>query len=394
MTAARRHIFVAGGGPAGLAAACLLAAEGIDVVLAAPEGPLDPRTVAVMQPALRLLSYLDLWPGTLQAESSPLRKLRIVDDTGALAAAPDVTFDSKELGEDAFGWNIPLRSLISSLRGKAASLGVTIFSSPVIRVSHLVDDICLELTDGNVIHASMAIAADGAKSVLREAAGIAVQAWSYDQSALATSFSHSASHDGVSTEYYKLAGPMTTVPMPGFRSSLVWMDRPQRIEALAALHERELAAEIQTGTHGELGLISGIGPMKVIPMAGLSAERFGSRRTFLIGEAAHVVPPIGAQGVNMSLRDAALVCDLILAARGDLDADDVVSNYDAKRRHEVVPRQQMIDMMNQSLLLSFAPLEAARSAALLSLSRLAPLRRAVMQLGMADGGALPFAMRV
>ena len=116
----------------------------------------------------------------------------------------------------------------------------------------------------------------------------------------------SISHDYVSTEYHKSAGPFTTVPLPQGRSSLVWMERPARAEALMAMTEKELAAEIQIETHGELGLISNLGPRKSFPMKGLTARQFAKDRLILIGEAAHVVPPIGAQGLNMSLRDAAL----------------------------------------------------------------------------------------
>lgn len=388
------RVIVAGGGPAGLAAACLLASEGIETALIAPEPVDDPRTVAAMVPAIRLLKYIGIWPDSLAADSEPLRKLRIVDDSGSLLTSPEIVFDAKELGEEAFGWNIPLRALTRVMRKRAADLGVDIKMAPAVAASFNSQSVRVKLADGKAVEGPVCLAADGRGSVLRNAAGIPVDTWAYEQTALATSFGHSAPHDGISTEYYKQAGPMTTVPMPGLRSSLVWMDRPGRIDALMRMPDAELASEIQAETHGELGRISAVGPRKAVPMSGLTARRFAARRIMLIGEAAHVVPPIGAQGLNMSLRDAALAVDLILAARDDPGGDAVIEAYDAKRRHEVVPRQQLIDLMNRSLILDIMPLEGARTAALWSLHKLQPLRREIMRLGLADDAALPFAMRV
>jgi 2-octaprenyl-6-methoxyphenol hydroxylase len=227
---------------------------------------------------------------------------------------------------------------------------------------------------------------------MRTAAGIFADSWSYDQTAIATSFAHSMGHHDISAEYHKSAGPFTTVPLPGDRSSLVWMERPKRAEALMAMGDKELATEIQIETHGELGLISSLGPRKSFPMKGLTARQFAKDRVILIGEAAHVVPPIGAQGLNMSLRDAALATDLILASK-DAGSVGVMAEFNAARRAEVLPRQQLIDLMNKSLLLGFLPLEGARAASLAALHYIGPLKRLVMQHGLSATHNLPFAMR-
>ena len=171
---------------------------------------------------------------------------------------------------------------------------------------------------------------------MRNAAGIATDTWSYDQTAIATSFAHSMGHDNISTEYHKSAGPFTTVPLPENRSSLVWMERPARAEALMAMNDKELAAEIQIETHGEFGLISNLGPRKSFPMKGLTARQFAKDRVILIGEAAHVVPPIGAQGLNMSLRDAALAADLILASK-DAGSEGLMAEYNARAAPKFSP---------------------------------------------------------
>jgi 2-octaprenyl-6-methoxyphenol hydroxylase len=385
-------VIVAGAGPAGLAAAALLAKEGVATALVAPVSADDPRTVALMQPSIQLLRYLEIWPGSLEGKTAPLRKLRIIDDTGSLLAAPNLEFESQELNLEAFGWNIPLGLLLPALHKRAEDLGVTFIDATAIGARSSGDAIHITLSNTAEISASYCLAADGANSSMRKAAGIATDTWSYDQTAIATSFTHSMGHDNVSTEYHKSAGPFTTVPLPENRSSLVWMERPARAEALMALSDAELAAEIQIETHGELGLISNLGPRKSFPMKGLTARQFAKDRVMLIGEAAHVVPPIGAQGLNMSLRDAALAADLVLAS-GDTRSNSLMAEYNARRRAEVLPRQQVIDLMNKSLLLGFLPLESVRALGLSALHYLGPLKRFVMEHGLQSKDNLPFAMR-
>jgi 2-octaprenyl-6-methoxyphenol hydroxylase len=385
-------VIVAGAGPAGLAAAALLAKEGVATAVVAPASADDPRTVALMQPSIQLLRYLDIWPGSLETQTAPLRKLRIIDDTGSLLAAPNLEFESQELNLEAFGWNIPLSLLLPALRKRAEGLGVTFIEASATGARSSGDAIHISLFNTAEISSSFCLAADGVNSAMRKAAGIATDTWSYDQTAIATSFAHSMGHDNVSTEYHKSAGPFTTVPLPENRSSLVWMEHPARAEALMTLNDRELAAEIQVETHGELGLISNLGPRKSFPMKGLTARQFARDRVMLIGEAAHVVPPIGAQGLNMSLRDAALAADLILAS-GDAGSDSLMAEYNAMRRAEVLPRQQLIDLMNKSLLLGFLPLEGMRVLSLSALHYLRPLKRFVMERGLQPKDNLPFAMR-
>lgn len=387
-------VIVAGAGPAGLAAACLLARDGRRVGLAAKAhgDAFDPRTVALMAPSIRLLEHLGLWPGTLREGTTPLRKLRLVDDTGSRFKAPTITFDPAELGEEAFGWNIPLGLLIPALDARAAALGVVMLKSDVGSARCLGSEVSLTLADGRTCLARAVLAADGRNSILRDAAGIATNRWAYDQVALATSFAHTAAHDGISTEYHKGAGPFTTVPLPGKRSSLVWMERPARVAELMALTDRQLAAEIQLQLHGDLGLVSDIGPRRAFPMEGLVARSFARNRIILVGEAGHVVPPIGAQGLNMSLRDAAQAADL-MEGESDPGNAEVLSDYDALRRRDVQPRQQVIDLMNRSLLSGYLALEGGRAAALELISRFGPLRRAVMGYGLAPSSGLPRGMR-
>ncbi len=378
---------VVGAGPAGLVAGCLAAARGFrTAIVTGPSADRpDPRTVALMMPSLTVLADCGLWPGALKDMAAPLRRLRLIDDTGAFISAPELTFEAQELGLDAFGWNIPLAGLKPALEARALALGVQAFRDSLSDFTSATDKTTLSLEGGERLCARLALAADGRNSLLRRAAGIGTVSWSYDQTAIAVTFSHSQPHHDISSEYHKAAGPFTTVPLPGARSSLVWMETPARADELMALDDRSLAAEIQAMSHGDLGRIGDIGPRQSFPMAGARAETFARDRVMLIGETAHVVPPIGAQGLNMSLRDAADAVALMAAAREnneDLGSARMLSEYDRRRQRDVRPRQAVIDLMNRSLLSAFLPLEAGRAAGLAALASFGPLRRFAMSVGL------------
>ena len=384
---------ISGSGPAGLVAAILLAQENVACAVVAPASALDDnRTVALMQPAIRLLKFIGVWPGTLASACAPLQHLHMIDDTGNLVQAPNIEFAAAEMGHDAFGWNVPIASLVPVLRARAEELGVEFIDG---RSQSMFDDgksVTLTLGDGQKLNAKVILAADGVNSPLRAQLGISMTEWKFDQSAMATSFSHSQPHNNTSTEWHKHAGPFATVPLPGLRSSLVWMDRPHRIAALMSLSDAELAAEIQIETHGRLGRIFEMGPRKSFPMSGRRATRLAKSRCLLLAEAAHVLPPIGAQGLNLSLRDAAFAADVIIGEK-DPGTDAVMQAYEKARAFDVSARQQTVSLMNHTLLADSLPLNLARVAGLTLVNYVPALRAQAMREGLSPSSGLPFAMR-
>jgi 2-octaprenyl-6-methoxyphenol hydroxylase len=386
---------VAGAGPSGLVSAALLARDGWATALVGEEAnSSDPRTIALMQPSIRLLCHLGVWPGELAVQGEPLRSLRIVDDTGEALSAPTLTFSAGELDLDAFGWNVPVAALTRAL-AEVCSSGVARFMGRLETLVVETGGIRVTCSEGQTLAAPVIVGADGRNSFVRRTLEIATEEWSYDQAALATTFQHSQRHDGLSLEYHRPHGPFTTVPLPGHRSGIVWMERPQRIAELAALEEGEFAAELQAALHGQLGLISDLGTRTVFAIDGLLATQFGGPRTLLVGEAAHCVPPIGAQGLNMSLRDAAMAAELLGdARRAGLDPGgvEVLRHYGEVRRRDVMPRQHIIHAVNRSLLGRSLPFSAFRSLGLTLLDGIAPLRRLVMSEGL-EPSHLPLAMR-
>jgi 2-octaprenyl-6-methoxyphenol hydroxylase len=383
---------VAGGGPAGLLAACTLAQAGVDTVCVAPIAAADPRTVALMAPSLRLLDSLGLWMDDIRQYCAPLKQLHLLDDTGNLVSAPDLRFAASEANLDAFGWNVPLAILVPALRAKAIELGARLIEDEVEAARALDGGVEVQTKSGQKLLASFAVAADGRNSVLRKAAGIGASEWSFDQSALVTRFTHSRDHEGVSTEWHKLGGPFTTVPLPGLRSALVWMDKPAKIEALMQLAPKDLARDIQLQNHGMLGLITEVATPHSFPMRGVKAERFAAKRTYLVGEAAHVFPPVGAQGLNMTMRDVGHMVDVALA-HDDAGVDHAMQEYEALRRPDVIPRQTAISLMNRSLLSDMLPMHLARAAGLAAVAKVPPLRALAIREGLSPSGGLPFAMR-
>ncbi len=390
-------VVVAGAGAVGLATACLIAAAGHHaLLLAAPEtSKPDPRTVALMRPAMQLLAAIGVWPGELAGSSEKLVVLRIVDDRLGVVAAPELTIAAAEVGADCFGWNIPVEPLRSALLSRARMLGVARLEAQVRKLEPTKDRLLLD-TDAGPVTARLAVAADGQGSPLRSLAGIAVTEWSYPQAALAGSFGHSLPHCGTSTEYHKRDGPFTTVPLPGDRSSLVWMDRPERIEAVVAMTDALFCCTLQAELHGELGRITAPGPRRAFPMRGLLARRFAGERVLLVGEAAHLLPPIGAQGLNTSLRDGALAAELIIDALDqdhDPGARSLLDEYERRRRRDVMPRQAIVDLANRSLIASLLPVDLMRSAGIGLVAAVPWLRRLAIDTGLGLSDDLPLVMR-
>ena len=373
-------IAVVGAGPVGLAAAASLSDLGYAVALVAPPAPPDQRTSALMAPSIALLDKIGVWP-ELGAASAPLRTLRIVDATGRLIRAPEVAFDAGEIGLAAFGYNVANAALVAALERAVAA-------RPIVRIAALAESatagdsgITVGLDSGDELVARLAVAADGRRSRLREVAGIESDAWSYPQVALVTNLGHTAPHDDTSTEFHTPHGPFTLVPLPGNRSSLVWVDRPAESQRRLALDDVALAAEVERQSASILGAVTIDGRRQVFPLSGMSVRGYAANRIMLAGEAAHVLPPIGAQGLNLGYRDVAALADILAARPADPGSADRLDAYDHARRVDVVSRTAAVDALNRTLLAGLLPVDAVRAAGLFAIDRIPALRRFAMRQG-------------
>jgi len=323
--------------------------------------------------------------------------MRIVDATARLIRAPEVQFVAAEIGLDAFGHNIENRHLVAALEERAQTLGsLTRIEDDAVSVETGDSGASVSLNDGGTVTARLVVGADGRRSLCRASAGIESRGRSYPQTALTFNLAHARPHRDTSTEFHTEAGPFTLVPLPGDRSSLVCVTDPHDAEQLQSLDDAALNAEIERRSHSLLGKISVEPGRGVFPLAVETVRSFGLNRIALVGEAAHLVPPIGAQGLNLGLRDAATISELVVTARrdgGDIGDDSLLSRYDALRRADVQSRTLAVDLLNRTLLSDFLPTQSVRGLGLYLLDRIGPLRRAAMREGVAPAMSQPRLMR-
>jgi 2-octaprenyl-6-methoxyphenol hydroxylase len=388
------EVAVVGGGPAGLTAAIALAAAGVETALVSKPPPPDNRTTALLSGSVTALDALGVWP-LCQGDSAPLTAIRLIDDTSRLVRAPEVLFEANEIGLDAFGYNIENRHLVAALEQRASALPqLQRIEAAVVAVEPGDGRVTIRLEDG-AIEARLVVGADGRNSLCRAAAGIETERRSYRQAALTLNLAHARPHNGISTEFHTETGPFTLVPLPGLRSSLVCVTEPDDAERLSTLGADALSAEIERRAHSILGKIVVEAGSGLFPIAIETAHSFAARRIALIGEAAHVIPPIGAQGLNLGLRDAATISELVVEARrdgADVGSAHLLAQYGERRRADVASRAFAVDALNRSLLSDFLPVQGARGFGLYLLDRIKPLRRAVMREGV-EPAAQPRLMR-
>lgn len=384
----RRQIVVVGGGLAGTATALGLAAAGFDTLLAAPQAPDDKRSSAILGRSLAFLADHGVLDALGEAKA-PLAVMRIVDDLGRLFRAPTVEFRASEIGLSAFGINALNEDIGNALK-HCISAESNLEVRPAAAVGLTLDEAraVVTLDDGSEIGADLVVAADGRRSPMREAAGISSRQWRYPQTALVLNFEHTRDHASVSTEFHTRTGPFTQVPLPGRRSSLVWVEDPKLAELYVDLKPDKLSSTIAEKLHWILGDVALDGPIARYPLGGSRVERLTSTRLALVGEAAHAFPPIGAQGLNLGLRDAEALVRLVSETRDDPGSRLTLSRYEAARRGDVVSRMAGVDLLNRSLLMEFLPSQLARTGTLAAMGLLGPLRHFAMREGLVPGAGL------
>lgn len=393
-------ILISGGGIAGLAAAATLGAAGFSVILTDPVAPVidgddsdaDLRTTALLQPARDLLTEAGIWQ-RLEPHATPLRVMRIVD-AGGPVAEPRLTrdFNSDELSPLPFGWNFPNWLLRREMVARLADLPGVDFRPGVATASVVTRESAalVGLSDGARVSARLLIAADGRDSPVRQALGISVKTLRYGQKALAFAVSHPIPHDNVSTEIHRSGGPFTLVPLPDHdgrpSSAVVWMERGPEAARLAALPVPDFEAAMSERSCHLLGPLTLLTRRSVWPIISQVADRMTGERCALMAEAAHVIPPIGAQGLNMSLADLRALLDLARAQPENLGSPTMLSAYERRRHPEVLARVAGVDMLNRASMVGTRVLRDLRAGALQALYAPAPVRRLMMRAGL---GAAP-----
>jgi 2-octaprenyl-6-methoxyphenol hydroxylase len=408
-------VAVVGGGVTGMAAALALARGGAEVALIVRglAAPADFRTAALFPASVQLLRHLGVWE-PIEAQAAPLEAIRIIDATSWPLKAPETVFWAHELDQAALAWNIPnavlTSALLQAVRQSDRIRHISTAETPAYHT--LTDGIGITTREGERLTAQLVVAADGRSSPLRQFAGIGSHETKHDQTALVTSFRHSRPHHGISNEIHRDAGPLTTVPMPAGaegaqRSSLVWVERPREVARLMGLETEAFRVELQDKLQGLLGRIDDINPRMTFPLTTLGVDQFAKGRIALVGESAHVLPPIGAQGLNLGLRDVAELAEALLwgANRGKNSShggqltrfssryEGCLSSYNQARKLDAGSRGRGVDLLNASLASGLLPLQLARGFGLHIIGRIGPLKRAVMRGGANGLAPLPSLMR-
>jgi 2-octaprenyl-6-methoxyphenol hydroxylase len=382
-------VAVVGGGPAGLTAAIAVARSGVRTALVARRVPYgDNRTTALLHASIEILQGLDVW-NACRDHAAALCVMRLVDDSGRLIRSPELRFDCHEIGLDAFGYNIENRHLVEALEDQASKCPDLVrVDDDADAVKHSETEAEIHCRQGLVLRSRLVIGADGRNSICRTAAGIDVRRRALEQSALTLNIDHTRPHHGVSTEFHTANGPCVFVPLPGDRSSIVWVTKPHEAARLSTLSDDELAQVVEKQSHSHLGRVRVAPARHVFPLAFEQARQIALHRIALVGEAAHVLPPIGAQGLNLGLRDAAEIAaiakDALLLGH-DPGNTAALSDYQRRRQLDVFSRSLVVDIANRSLLSDLLPMQLARSLGMQALHEIGPLRRFVMRQAIAPG---------
>ena len=394
-------IVVSGGGIAGMAAAAAFGANGYHVLCLDPAPPVterdaegsDLRTTAFLQPAQAFLSEIGLW-ARLEGHAMPLQVMRIVD-AGGEDPEPRLTkeFNASDISNLPFGWNLPNWLLRREFLAHLEELRTVTFRAGVGTTSLFTREAeaRVGLSDGSKVRCKLVVAADGRNSPMRKAAGIDVQTTRFGQRALAFAVTHPLPHENVSTEIHRTGGPFTFVPLPDYEgrpcSAVVWMEEGPNAEHLMSLDIEAFEEAMTTRSCSLFGPLKLVSRRTIWPIISQHAERLSGERIALVAEAAHVVPPIGAQGLNMSLKDLGVLLDLSRQAGAEIGNRRMLDAYHQQRIADIRARVTGITVLNRTSMLGSQPLRDLRAQGLDALYTLKPVRKTLMQLGLGARGA-------
>lgn len=389
-------ILIAGGGVAGLSAACIFAAAGFETICVDPVPPItdsnqsgaDLRSTAFLLPSVELLTESGLW-NDLAPHAAPLSTMRILDAGGeAGVVRQQADFLSADIGTAAFGYNLPNTLLREKMLAFLKKFHNFQLMAPETagKITPRSTGALVQLAGGNQISARLVIAADGRESPLRKQLGIAVKTWRYGQKAIVFNTSHTKPHSNISTEIHRSGGPFTLVPLEDpYKSAVVWMERGPRAAELFALSDTDFNQALSERSCGALGAIEIVGKRALWPIIAQRAERLNGPRTALLAEAAHVIPPIGAQGLNMSLADLRQLKNLVVAARNqgqDIGSPELLQKYHRARWPDMAARIAGVDLLNRTSMAGAPLLKDLRRTGLKYLHSIKPIRNELMKRGL------------
>ena len=380
--------------------ACALAQGGLSVAIveASPpsspvtwddETPFDLRVSALTRASEAVLRRTAVWPGIERRRLAPFRDM-VVWDAGGNGA---IHFESADIGEPVLGHIVENRVLVESIEERLAALPTVSWLRPERPLALEVGapTARLHLT-GRVVAAPLVVGADGARSRLRDLAGIGLHRSSYGHSALVATVRTEAPHRDTAWQRFLPSGPLAFLPLPDGYSSIVWSAPPAAVDALLALSEEAFAHELEDAFERRLGGVLWVGERAAFPLYRQHAQAYVRPRVALVGDAAHTIHPLAGQGVNLGLLDAAALAEVILAAhgRGEDPGDlPVLRRYERWRKGHNLLVQGAMDGFRLLFGTDLAPVRLLRNLGLRATDAAPPLKRLIMRQAMGLEGDLP-----
>ena len=395
------ELVIAGAGLTGMLLGLACAGAGLEVAIVDPQDPaamldqgFDGRTSAIAYGSRLVFDGIGLWP-EIAAAAEPIREIRVADDDSPWF----LHYDHRELaggteGGAPLGYIVENRVLRRAMLERAGTLPSLKLLAPnrIAAMEASATGAVAVLGEGESLRTRLVAAADGKNSPLRQAAGIGAVEWRYRQSGIVTTVAHARPHGGIAVEHFLPAGPFAILPMRGNFSSIVWTEDSDLAPRLMALPQAAFAAELRARFGGHLGEIEPIGPRFLYPLALMQAERYVAQRLALVGDAAHVIHPLAGQGLNIGIRDAAALAELIVDARRlglDIGEESVLEQYQRRRRFDALLLAAVTDGLNRLFSNAIPPVRLARDLGLAVVNRMAPLKRLLMHHAMGTLGDRP-----
>jgi len=401
--ASERSIVIGGGAFAGLALALALRqglGREIPIIVADPalasRPSRDPRATAIVAACRRLFEVIGAWDDVAD-KVQPILDMVITDSKLEDATRPVfLTFGGDVEPGEPFAHMVENRDLIDALVRRAEAAGIDLRATAVTSFDARPDGISVTLGDGSVIEAGLLVGADGARSKLRERAGIATHGWDYNQSGIVVTVSHERDHQGRAEEHFMPAGPFASLPLTGKRSSLVWTETRAEAARIVALEPDEFHRELEQRFGLQLGEVKALDKPRAFPLSYFVARSFIGERLALIGDAAHVIHPIAGQGLNMGLKDVAALAEVVVdAARLGIDfgQTDVLERYQRWRRFDTMAMGLATNSLNFLFSNKSTLLRTVRDIGLGLVDRAPPLKNMFIRQAAGLSGEVPRLLR-
>jgi 2-octaprenyl-6-methoxyphenol hydroxylase len=402
-SAAPFDVAIAGGGLVGASLALALAQLDLRILLieASPFGTaaqpsFDDRTTALSNGSRRIFQALGVWP-LLERDATAIRRIH-VSDQGRFAFA---RIDAEEQGLDALGYVVTNRTMGAALWRRLSESPVKVLAPARVAQMHLEKGSqrieCLsEEGQSMCVTAALAVAADGAKSIVREAAGVHAQTWDYEQVALVSNVFTQRFHDHVAYERFTASGPLALLPMTDGRLGLIWTFPPDRAQHMRECSDAEFLAELQSAFGFRLGRFTRVGSRQLYPLTLTRSDDHVAERFAVVGNAAQALHPIAGQGFNLGLRDAASLAEVLADAQSEngaiaFDAGDGLwlQRYRAWREADRSNIVRFTDGLVRLFTQPFGPAKWLRDAGMLAFDLMPLAKDALSQLSLGAAGRVP-----